>query len=428
MSTEITAALEKVAPKLAGTVPESANIVSPKSDYGAGEFWKDDTAPAKPAEKPAETKPTETEKPEETVEVSPLAKRFGVKTKGPVKAEVNPEKKDVAPKVEAAPEKAPEDEMDLDHRSSPIARQNFAKLKSISKENRARALKAEQERDSLNARIAELQKTPAAAVVNNEEVEGLKKQLKELSDWKLIHDTKNHPVFQKQYVEPRKEALANAQELLKANGKDGDLASLLERPRGELGKAIAELVKDLPPLDQTEISQNVLQAYKLRQQEQQALAQANEVNGSLRQNTAQEHEKAFDSTWNKSAAKFQELLQPVEIPANFSAQQKADLEAYNESIKSLQSNAKKIATGASSYEAVSEAAIKAATYDLHVQHVIPRLAAEMQSMLEVIQAQKKEIDGYRSRNPNREISATPNAPSKAAAPSTIEEAAAKAWG
>lgn len=404
-------ALEKPENKVADVLPESVKLPEVKSDYGASEFWKDEEAPAPKVAEPAKVDPVQ----EPETKVPTLVDRLAAKTK-PVEAAP-------APKVEVPKIDNPEDKLALDPKSSPKARENFENLRTITKGLRDQLIAKDRE-------ISEAKAKPvvAAGAVDHAETERLKAENKAMSDKLLLIDTKNHPVFQNQYVAPRKEALAAATELLKANGKDADLAALIEKPRGEIGKALQEILKDVPSFDQSEISANVQKAYQLAQSEKSALANAEQVNGAIQKHDSATYSKAFDATWNKVVGDVTDILQPVDIPAGVPATARAAIEEYNKAMGSLQSNARQIATGAATHESIADASIRAAAYDLHVKHVLPRIGVEIAEMQGVIRGLTKEVEGYRSRNPNKEISPSPGGGSNKGTPVSIEQAADQAWG
>lgn len=444
MSTETAPALEKNESKFAGSIPESGKqgLAPVKSDYGAGEVWKDEPAQQTETVKKDESKPAEETKPAVTPEATGLASKWAAKVKVKAPAADIPQKPTDTVKTteETKPTDTvdhPEDKLDLDQRSSPIARENFAKLKSISKENRRLAQEREQKIREYEAKFAELQKAPAPSATSGfdaAEIERIKAENKRLSDIVLIKDTENSPVFQNQYVKPKREALAAAEELLKAHGKEANLAALIAMPRGELGKAVNEILKELPPFDQTEISSQIQRAYQLRQQEQNALKEASATDGAIREQNARRDAQAFDNVWKQHSPKLQEMIQVFDLPAGvkLTAEQQAKVEEYNTAVKSLESQARKIATGAATHESIADASIKAAAYDLHVGHILPKMqaeiAAEFNQMQEVISQLTKEVEGYRSRNPNKQIRATTTSTNTPGKDPTIEEAAAAAWG
>ncbi len=432
MSTENTA-LETAKAPVADGLPENVRAEMPvvQKDYGAGEFWKDEApAETKPAEKPAEKQdgPKDEEKPAAKPFGTDLASKWGnkPKVKAPA-ADVPPgAKKEEPAKTEPAAQEGPDiEKMELDRNSSEKARSNFKVLKDITRQERAEKLNAQRELSELRTKLDSQVKTP----VNSEETESLKKQVKELSDRLLLVDTKNSPVFQSQYVKPKNEALVAASELLKANGKEGDLAALIGKPRGELGKAIQELVKDMPPLDAHEATAEIHKAWKLNQAEQAALQNAGQINGAIKEQNANEHFTAFDKTWDKITNGLGELPGIEEIPKDADAEARSVIESYNADLKALRDNARRTATGPATYETISEAAAQAEMFKFQQKHVIPILGRQIATMQETMRGLEAEVKSYRSRNPNREISATPQAEHTTSSRNpTFEEAAATAWG
>ncbi len=154
----------------------------------------------------------------------------------------------------------------------------------------------------LEAELAEVQKKlttiPANGSFVPEEVERLKAEHKAFSDEIAVTRLEAHPDFRRQYVEPKVAELARARDLLEAHGvKDKAVERLLSLPRAELGKAVAEIVKDIPAFDQVEVSDALRKAYALEQGGQQALAKSKDVLKQIQQNSAARAKQAFDSKW-----------------------------------------------------------------------------------------------------------------------------------
>lgn len=438
MSTEANTALEKPNSGVAAIVPEGAleGLPEVQKDYGIDSFWKEEGAPEKPADKPASTEPAKDESKAEATDAlrdsaTSLGSRWGAKVKAPekdVKDLIKPkaeEKQVVTDKTTDKPEDFPEDKIQLDSRASKTTSEHFKALKEISKAERAAAAKANAELAALRAEYEATKKAPG--VVDTTELERIKTEHKAAMDRLLVLDTKNHPAFKAQYVAPREEALAQAKELLDAHGKQADLRALLDKPRAEVGKAMEEILKDLPSMDRTEVADHFRKAYKLARDEETALKNARDVNGQITQQELSSHSQAFEKTWGRVAQTFAEHVKPIEVPkgVTLDSMQRAALESYNAamSLQAIQEDARKIATGTQSMESISEHAIKAAMYERHINHVLPRIGQEFNAMQEIIRGLKAEVEGYRSRNPNRDISSKPDtstAPTKA--PSSYEEA------
>lgn len=419
MSAQENTALEETVSPVAEVIPESSKSGLPSGNLNevADKFWSDE--PPKKEEKPAEKKPVvSADDAPPPKKDTPLTQSLGDKLAAKVKPK--PEEKKPEAKVETKSED-PEDKLQLDPKSSASARENFEKLKGISKQARAELAAKLKEIEELKAKAS-----PVAA--DHAELERLRAEHKAMSDKLLLIDTKNHPTFQAQYVKPKQEALTAATELLKANGKEADIAALIEKPRGEIGKALSEILKDVPAFDQTEISAHIQKAYQLAQAEKTALAQAGDVHSQIKKQDSTAHVQAFDKTWDKIAQAAGEFLIEAEIPEDATPERKERLSGYNADMKALRDRARQIATGDSSYESVADASIKAAAFEVHAKHVLPMLAEEIADRNEVIRKLTEELKGYRSRNPNRNISPTVTVrESKEKSPS-IEDAAEAAWG
>ncbi len=426
MSTETNTALENKA-HVADVLPESARngLSTPKADYGAGEFWNDEPKTDKKAEVKTEVEPKKEAAVETPDPITSLAGKWGAKVKAPaadVASLVKPGKVEkTETKAEVVPDGPDLDKLELGAHSSPRATENFKILKGIARQER-------EAKTALQREIAELRSKPSAVVptaVDTTELDRIRAENKAMSDKLLLIDTKNHPAFQNQYVKPRIDAVQAANELLKANGKEFDVSTLIDRPRGEIGKALQEVLKDLPSLDQTEISDNVRKAWQLSQAEKTALSNAGQVNGQIKEADSKTHIHAFDSTWDKVSAGVAGLSGVEKIPDNVTPQQRQMIEAYNRDITSLRENARAKATGSTTYESIAQTAIQAAAFEVQQNHVMPMLAAQISDMQETIKGLKAEVEGYRSRNPNRDISPTTSETRSSSKAKSIDELGAE---
>lgn len=247
---------------------------------------------------------------------------------------------------------------------------------------------------------------PVAGTLTSDDLKKLQDEHKALSDRLYLVDLENHPQFQSQYITPKQQALASAKELLDAHGvKAGDLASLLSKPRGELSKAIAEMTKEIPDFDRLEVAGALRKAYDFDQQGKAALSQSRQVLDGFKQKTVEQQRAAFNKTWAPAAAMLGENLVRLEAPDTATAQEKMEIEAYNNGMKQIQSTAEKIAFETHSEEAIAQAAIKAAAYDFHIQHAQPRILKEYEAMVKDNAALRDELKALRSRNPNHGIRA-----------------------
>lgn len=382
-------------------VPESANVKP--VDYGAIAEQFQNPEPGKLAGETAKPAVSADDgKPAPKGLAAQIAERNRPKAAElPVKpAEVPPKKTDGAP---PPVETLPEDKIRLDDKVSVAARDGFKQLHGITKTLRQQNADREGELARIKVELETARKTPAAT--DQAEVAKLREEHKKLSDELLVTRLERHPAFQAQYVAPKQQALEAAQELLGEKGKD--LESLLAKPRSELGKAVQELTKDLPDLDRLDAAAHIKRAWELEQGGKQAMAQARQTQDGIQAKTGEQHAQIFKNRFAAMAPSAAEHMVRLEAAEGASAEERQSVEAYNSAMQGIEAEAQKIALGTSDPAAVVDHSIKSALYDFHIRHALPRIGAEFEQMQQIIAAQKKEIEGFRSRSPNREFSGAP---------------------
>lgn len=313
------------------------------------------------------------------------------------------------PKKSAAPEEPapaaapvasgdPEDLIEFPEGKAPRSEQ-WKQLKGITKSERAARAAAEERARSLEAQL-QAAKTPAPDAT---EVETLRKQAKEMSDRLMLVDLQAHPKFKEQFVEPRNQALHEASQLLKANGIEGvNVAELLGKPRAEFGKAVSEAAAKLNDFDKVDFAEHMRKALNLDQGSRQALEKSRETYQALSSNDQGRQRTAFAQTWDKTVGRLAEHNVELEVPATASSDERSAIEAYNASFKGLRSQAEKIALSPMAVEEVSTAAIKAAAYDHHINHVVPMLGKHLQGLMDNNRALASQLTAIRAKNPNRD--------------------------
>ena len=349
-------------------------------------------APA-PAAPPKAVEPAP--KAPEPVEKGSLAAKLSAKAKPPVAAE---------PPKEPVSAANPEDGVVLDSKYSAPAHESFNQIKGIAKGLRDQ-LNAAAERE----RVLKEQVTRAAsgsAPVDTAEVEKLRAEHKAMSERLAVVDLREHPEFHSRFVAPQQAALQEAQALLEANGVQGvNVTDLLSRPRAEFGKAVSEAGKGLSTFDQTDFSNQMRTAYGLKQQADAALGKSREVYSHLRTQTLEGQKAVFNKVWERAAGPVGEHLVELDLPDNATAPQREQIENYNTAIRGLRTHAEQVALGAATPEHVAENSIKAAAYDFHIRHAMPRILSEYEGLLALNRQMAEQLKGYLARNPNRQGSA-----------------------
>ena len=393
---------ENTNPYRGPVLPESAGI-QPNLHHDASEFF--DRKPAAPAAiaepvKPAEA-PKEEVKPKQEVvspdEIdSPMLRALEKKSK-PASAAA-PAQPTATPTNDN-----PEDKIELASNAHTSTKDQFKSLKTITRDLRGQLIQAQDRERSLQEQLKS--HATAQPVQENPDIERMKAEHKAMSDRLALVDLQSHPTFQQQYVQPKSQSLNEAQQLLEANGiKDVDVASLLNKPRAEFGKAVSEAAKNLSPYDQTDFANNMRKAWELEQGSRSALAKSKELMNGLTQQNGVRQRGAFEKTWSSVAGSVNEHIVELEALPTATPEERAAIDSYNQSIKNLRVNAEKLALNPMDEEGVSKAAIKAAAYDFHIAHAMPRLEQEMNALLKIVRDQASELKAIRSRNPNADRS------------------------
>lgn len=309
-------------------------------------------------------------------------------------------KKEAAP-VQPAPEVDPVDKMRLPENANPESVTNFANLAKVAKERKAMADKAAQEAADLRK---QLEQARAGVTPDTVEIERLRTEHKAAMDRLMVLDLQNHPDFTKQYVEPRKHALAQAKEVLDYNERSApDLSGLLAKPLKEFNAEISALTKDMNSADATTVVASLRQARELHAREQSALSKSGELHQQMQQRTQQAQKAAFESVVKDVLPNFTERA----IADTMSAEEKAEASAYNESVRSLRSNAEKLAFGKLDERAVADLALKGAAMDHMVRHAVPFLERHVASQNQIISSLRAELAALRGGNAPATVSTAP---------------------
>ena len=104
-------------------------------------------------------------------------------------------------------------------------------------------------------------------------------------------------------------------------------------------------------------------AHTLKQRGDQAIQNAGQLNQDLRQQTVQGHKQAFEDVYGKTVGALK--LSELRAPTGATPEQLSEIEAYNNGIRGLRTEAEKIALGTSDPRSIASASLKAAAYDFH---------------------------------------------------------------
>lgn len=360
--------------------------------------------PPPAAEKPVAQQPAEAPKaPEpivEPVKAKTPAEKIAEKlaTKEPPKAE---EPKAEPKADDTKPAENPEDKLELSPRASEATKDQFKTLKSVTKQLRDAEAKARAELAEMKRQMEEQSKLVPVSQIKEEEYKKLMEEHRVMSERIAALDFKAHPRYKEQYEIPKQGFIKAADELLAANQVEGSIASLLNLPRNELGKAVAKLTEGLPSFDASEVQANIREAYKIAQAEQEASSKAAESLKAIHESGARRMVEDFNAAFADLAPKVGEFAPEWEIDEKLDPETKARAEAYNEGLRSLRANAERYAFGASNERTASEIGIKAAAYDHQVKHVMPNLVREMENLARENAKLRAENNGIKKHNANR---------------------------
>jgi len=248
-------------------------------------------------------------------------------------------------------------------------------------------------------------------------------------------DLQNHPDFARQYVAPKQQAIAAAKEVLDYNSKgDVNLEGLLSLPLKEFNAKVAEVTKDMNSMDSTTVQTSLRSAYTTNQAGRAALSKAGELAQQLVQKDASVGKHAFEQIWTELESGTQ-VLQPVELPADLTAEERTLFEARNAAVLNLRANAERNVFGNMSTADVAKMGTKAALSDFFLGHEVPRIVAaynhmhaQYQSVLAENAAMKK------SRSPGSVTGdmpaavTKPNATGSSGKPQALEDLFTGAYG
>lgn len=308
-----------------------------------------------PPEKKAEAKP-EVKKPEAKTETPP--KRTSIFDAPEQKTETAKPSVDISPEADDA---IPEN----DWKAAKAVRQQ---LRAQLAEREERIKKSEQE-------LAKYHEV----VPDTSEVQRLREEHKMFSEKVALLDYQNHPEFHKQFTAPKEKLTSEIKTILADNGIEGfDLKAVLALPRAEMAKRISEVTDKLNSYDAGEFRLQLREYGKLSSAEQAALGTHKEALANLGQINQAKQRAAFESKWKTtSLATFAQKLEP---PEGSSPDDVARIRALNQGIDGLRATAEKYAFSLGDEAQAAEVAIKAANYDLVVNHAFPSMRADHEKL------------------------------------------------
>lgn len=337
----------------------------------------------------------------------------------------DPTKEAPPPKPEAkapdAPpaEKNPFDGMELPANASEAQKSNFKTLKAQAAEEVNRL---KNERAALAKELDTYKKSTPA---DNADLARIQAELKSAQDRLAVFDVSSHPDFQRQYVEPKKKALATATSLLVDNAVEGapDIHALLDKSRPEFSKALTEAAQKLPLFDQADFMANAREAYRLHGEEKGALSKAGELRASIQAKAAQEARQAFEA----SRTDFSQKVPVMEIPEGASESVVAEVRAYNQARDAAIAEAEQLTFKPLSERQVADVATQAAALKMVAGHTLPMLQRQLKEARDIITAQNEQLKGIASKKNPGSFAGGAEAPG-AQQPKNLQELAKQVFG
>lgn len=243
--------------------------------------------------------------------------------------------------------------------------------------------------------MAELTTLKNATPADTADLARLRGELQAAHDRLAVLDVQSHPDFVRQYAGPKKKALEDAQSLLTDNAVEGahDVAGLLAKPRNEFSKVISELAGKMPVYDQAAFTTAMREAYRLHTEEKGALSKSGELAQQLQAKSAQQQRQAFEATWKE----FDGKVKPRPMPENATAEERAEVQAFNDGLAALKATAEKNVFGKLDDKGVASMGAKAAALDFMAQQVLPHMDREFAKAAALIKELTSELAAIKGR-------------------------------
>ena len=237
------------------------------------------------------------------------------------------------------------------------------------------------ERKAREALAAQLEVYKKATPADSEKATRLEARTKELEDKLAVYDLKGHPDFVKQYVEPKRNALKEAGEIVAYNGKEGvDLAALLELPQKDFNAKVSELTKDMNGMDATTVQAALRQAHRITNDEKGALSKAGELKQQLEAKAAAQAKAAFPETRTEVTSQLPELS----IPDGASEAKVAEINAFNKARSDALAEAETYSFGRMSEKEVARVSHQAAMLKPVATILIPALQRDLKASNDMV--------------------------------------------
>lgn len=288
-----------------------------------------------------------------------------------------------------------------------MSEKSLAGWKALKKTAADEVARAKKEAEDFKAKLSVYEKaTPA----DTAEAARLKEELKQANDRLAVLDVESTPDFRRQFVEPKKKALSEAQTLLADNGMADapDFTALMTKPRADFAKAVSELAAKMQPYDQGSFVAAMREAYKLQGDERAALGNASELKKQIEAKNAALSRQAFDET----KAEFSKHVSALEIPSDAAPEKATEIRAYNEAVADAMKEAERYSFGRMSERDVAQVAQRAAALKVVAGHIIPSLTRERDQAVALNRELAAELSAIKAaKNPGQfKDGGTPSSP------------------
>lgn len=268
-------------------------------------------------------------------------------------------------------------------------RADWDKLKTAEAKARKEAADAKKLAADLEAKLKGTT-PPEADAATKARLADLEKQNKEFSDRLKIFDVQGHPDFQREYVQPKQESFNAVTELLKTEGVEADLASLVALKGKAFNTEASKILAKLTPIAQPQFIAALTKIQSLDAQAAAVIANSDQ----FREQKGKEFQSRTRAVFDETAKAYVGRFAVAEIPADASPEAKAEGEAWNKAVQERAVTAERYAFGRATESQVADVAQKAASYDLLVTTGIPRITKMAVSKINALAAKlaKAEAD------------------------------------
>jgi len=257
--------------------------------------------------------------------------------------------------------------------------------------------KHSEEISSKDAQIEELKAKLNQSSLNSPEYKQLQEEHEQMSKRLSEVDLKNSPEFQKKFVQPAERAQQRMLAILKEANLDQDhnLNTIFMQSERDQKNAIAEISDELGKFDGREFEDLYRDILRINYDATDALSNAEATNQQMMSESTYNMEKAVSDRWNEmtdSGGAFLSEILPDDPNSDADVKSAND---YNNALGQILNNATQKSLGAMDERSLADAHLKAQIGDFIINHGIPRLEHEyntLQSHADNLQAKLDKIE------------------------------------